>query len=221
MTRHIAGSVTRDAAALHSPDSLVREQAARRIWERFEPELVGLVRRRLNPKIRLRADEEDIVQSMFRSVCAVGRQGNRPPPADRDALWRCLVWMTMCKVANTVHLHQALRPDVRREEPRRGPPLLLAERFATWMAELEDRDALVPADAAVVREEFDRLLGLLPEELQQIFVWKLEGHTNAEIGRRIDRTERTVELKLRIIRKTLERDLGTHARFEPLRGAFI
>jgi len=46
-------------------------------------------------------------------------------------------------------------------------------------------------------------------QLQQIFVWKLQGHTNAEIGRMITRTERTVELKMQIIRKTLEQDLKT------------
>ena len=40
-------------------------------------------------------------------------------------------------------------------------------------------------------------------------MWKLQGHTNAEIGRMITRTERTVELKIQIIRKTLEQDLKT------------
>jgi DNA-directed RNA polymerase specialized sigma24 family protein len=117
--------------------------------------------------------------------------------------------MAMCKVANTAHLHQAQRRDVRREEPQRGLPPLLEGRLASWMAELHDHDALDPADVAIFREEFDRLLSLLPEELQQLFVWKLEGHTNAEIGQRINRTERTVELKMRIIRKTLERGLDT------------
>jgi DNA-directed RNA polymerase specialized sigma24 family protein len=158
---------------------------------------------------------------MFKSFFEVGRRGDRPPPADRDALWRCLVWMAMCKVANTAHLHQAQRRDVRREAPQGRAPVAPDEGIASWMPELEDRDALVPADAAIFREEFDRLLGLLSEDLQQIFVWKLEGHTSAEIGRRILRTERTVELKMRIIRKTLQRGLGTHTGFEPGRGAFI
>jgi RNA polymerase sigma-70 factor (ECF subfamily) len=209
MSQNSGGSITRDAADLRSPDPLVREQAARQIWARFEPRLLELVRRRLNPRIRVRADEDDIVQSMFKSFLAIGHDGDRALPADRDELWRLLVWMAMCKIANTAHKHHALRRDVRREDPPVGSPELSGSKLAGWMAELEDRDSLSPQEAAVSDEELDRLLGKLPEQLQQIFLWKLQGHTNAEIGRRITRTERTVELKIQIIRKTLEQDLKT------------
>jgi DNA-directed RNA polymerase specialized sigma24 family protein len=84
------------------------------------------------------------------------------------------------------------------------------------MAELEDRAVLSAEEAAISREEFSRLLEQLPEDLQQIFVWKLESHTNAEIGRLINRTERTVELKMKIIRKSLERGSlpGEHSKLE-------
>jgi RNA polymerase sigma-70 factor, ECF subfamily len=211
MSPDSAGSITRDAADLRSPDALVREQAARRIWERFEPRLLELVRRRLNPRIRVRADEDDLVQSMFKSFFAIGHDGDRAPPADREELWRLLVWMAMCKIANTAHKHHAMRRDVRREDPQAGSPELSGSKLAGWMAELEDRDSLTPQEAAVFHEEFDRLLCKLPEQLQQIFVWKLQGHTNAEIGRMINRTERTVELKMQIIRKTLEQDLMTRS----------
>ncbi len=213
MSQDSGGSITRDAADLRSPDLLVRERAARQIWVRFEPRLLELVRRRLNPRIRVRADEDDIVQSMFKSFFAMGHDGDRALPADRDELWRLLVWMAMCKIANTAHKHQALRRDVRREDPPARSPELSGSKLAGWMAELEDRDSFSPQEAAIFHEEFDRLLGKLPEQLQQIFVWKLQGHTNAEIGRMINRTERTVELKIQIIRKTLEQDLKTRIGF--------
>ncbi len=216
MSLQTAGSVTHDGAALRSADPLVRQQAARRIWERFEPRLLEIVRRRLNPRLRVRADEEDIVQSLFRSFFMARRDGDRVVPASREGLWRLLVWLAMCKVANAAHEHQALRRDVRREErPWKGAEPWEAN-VASWMAELEDRAALPPQDAVIFRDEFERLLGLLPEDLQQIFVWRLEGHTNAEIGSAINRTGRTVELKLRIIRKLLERHLG--ARMAPHTG---
>lgn len=209
MSQNSGGSITRDAADLHSPDPLDRERAARRIWVRLEPRLLKLVRRRLNPRIRVRTDEDDIVQSMFKSFFAVAHDGDRALPADRDELWRLLVWMAMCKIANTAHKHQALRRDVRREDPSVGSPGPSGSKLASWMAELEDRDSRSPEEAVIFHEEFDRLLGKLPEQLQQIFVWKLQDHTNAEIGRMINRTERTVELKMQIIRKTLEQDLKT------------
>lgn len=209
MSQNSGGSITRDAADLHSPDPLDRERAARRIWVRLEPRLLKLVRRRLNSRIRVRTDEDDIIQSMFKSFFAVAHDGDRALPADRDELWRLLVWMAMCKIANTAHKHQALRRDVRREDPSVGSPRPSGSKLASWMAELEDRDSRSPEEAVIFHEEFDRLLGKLPEQLQQIFVWKLQDHTNAEIGRMINRTERTVELKMQIIRKTLEQDLKT------------
>ena len=56
MLQNSGGSITRDAADLRSPDPLDRERAARRIWVRLEPQLLKLVRRRLNPRIRVRTD---------------------------------------------------------------------------------------------------------------------------------------------------------------------
>jgi RNA polymerase sigma factor (sigma-70 family) len=204
MSTYIGGSVTRDAADLRSPDMLVREQAARRIWERFEPRLLELVRRRLNPRIRVREDEHDVLQSMFKSFFGMQPGTDHPPLASRGELWKFLVWMAMCKVANAAHKHQAHRRDVRREQPL-GLPDFSDPRLEGWMAEIDDRGKLSPEEAAISREEFDRLLGQLPEPLQQIFLWRLQGYTNADIARMIDRTERTVELKMKIIRKTLER----------------
>ena len=91
MSQNSGGSITRDAADLRSPDPLDRERAARRIWVRLEPRLLKLVRRRLNSRIRVRTDEDDIVQSMFKSFFAVAHDGDRTLPADRDELWRLLV----------------------------------------------------------------------------------------------------------------------------------
>src|SRR5437868_6326839 len=64
------GSVTGDVANLRASDPRVRDEAARRIWERFAPRLCALARSRLNSRIRVREDENDIVQSLFRSFFA-------------------------------------------------------------------------------------------------------------------------------------------------------
>jgi DNA-directed RNA polymerase specialized sigma24 family protein len=73
------------------------------------------------------------------------------------------------------------------------------------IAELQDRARLQTEEAAIPREQFERLLRRLPEDLQRIFVWKLENRTNSEVARLINRTQRTVELKLKILGKTLVR----------------
>jgi DNA-directed RNA polymerase specialized sigma24 family protein len=75
-----------------------------------------------------------------------------------------------------------------------------------WLLEQVDRSQPTPEDRVAVGEEIDRLLHVLPEELRQIIVWKLEGFTNSEISCMIDKTVRTVELKLQLIRKLLEKE---------------
>jgi RNA polymerase sigma-70 factor (ECF subfamily) len=191
-------------ADLQAADPRVRDEAARRIWQRFAPRLCTLARRRLNARIRVREDENDIVQSMFRSFFA-GQRDRASAPQGREELWRLLVWMTLCKVANAAHYHQRSRRDVRREC---APASMSGSAGGATgrPAEIEDLRALAPEDEVVSRIELARLLLRLRKDLRQIIAWKLEGYTNAEIGRKIDRTERTVEIKMRLIREILERD---------------
>ena len=108
------GSLTRYVHELRSPDSRMRDEAARIIWERFSPRLKNLVRRHLDNRILRREDEQDVLQSMFASFCH-GQSTGKTAPASREELWKLLVRITMCKVVNTAHRHMADRRDIRRE----------------------------------------------------------------------------------------------------------
>jgi DNA-directed RNA polymerase specialized sigma24 family protein len=109
----------------------------------------------------------------------------------------------MCKVVNTAHRHLAERRDIRRErgEARVNPD---DSQFPKWMLDHVDRSQPSPEERIAIVEEVQRLLHILPEDLRQIVVWKLEGFTNAEISSMISKTVRSVELKLQLIRKLLE-----------------
>jgi DNA-directed RNA polymerase specialized sigma24 family protein len=192
------GSLTHYALELHAPDPAVRQEAARQLWLRFAGRLRGVVRRRLDPRIlRQAGGESDLLQSVFAGFFAAP-PGPGGPPRSRDDLWRLLVHFTLCKVANTAHHHRAARRDVRRVQP---------------LGDFDGAEAgvLGPEAEAVAREEFDRLLALLPEDLQRILALRLEGYTVAEIAARLGRVERTVELKLRAIRGLL----APHLRLGP------
>ena len=66
-----------------------------------------------------------------------------------------------------------------------------------------------PEFAALVAEEFRRLLGKLPDaDLQALAVWKMEGHTNEEIAARRGCVLRTVERRLRVIRSLWAAELA-------------
>ena len=81
-----------------------------------------------------------------------------------------------------------------------------------------DRAQPTPHDRVAVVEEVERLLHLLPEELRQIVLWKLEGFTNAEISPMIGKTVRSVELKLQLIRRILEKEF---VQSDPVRRSVI
>jgi RNA polymerase sigma-70 factor (ECF subfamily) len=195
------GSLTHYAHDLYSPDAARREEAARQLWLRFAERLGTVVRRRLDPRILRRAGVDDVVNSMFASFFAAA-PGPDGPPRDRAELWRLLVHFTMCKVVDTAQYHRAQRRDVYRERPPAGPAGH-ADDPRDGVADAEDVRRMGPEDEAVAREEFARLLAVLPEDLQRVFALRLEGYTNAEIGAQVGRVERTVELKMKAIRALL------------------
>jgi DNA-directed RNA polymerase specialized sigma24 family protein len=112
-------------------------------------------------------------------------------------------------MANTADRHRARRRDIRREQPPGG----VADGSAR--TEPADPRPISPEDEAVAREEFARLLAVLPEDLQEILALRLEGSTNAEIASRLGRVERTIELKMRAIRALLAPHLGNLANNSP------
>ena len=146
----------------------------------------------------MREDENDIVQSLFRSFFDVQR-GEASPLRSREELWRLLVWMTLCKVANAANHHQRALRDVRRERSWSSGTHRRAMARASSPSS-RTSGAYQPRRRSSPGSSWAGTLDRLREDQRQIIAWKLEGYTNAEIGRKLERTERTVELKLRLIR---------------------
>jgi hypothetical protein len=201
MTTRDPDGVGRDADDFRASDPRIREQAARRIWQRFQPRLLAAVTHRLDPKTVL-AGECDSVQSMFKNFVYSAHGAHCRSPASRDDAWKFLVWMAMSGVASAVHERETIRSDARRREPD-GRGDVSDHKLWRLMADLQGRAELEVEEAAIPREQFEELLRRLPDDLQRIFVWKLEDRTNSEVARLLNRTQRTVELKLKILRKTL------------------
>ncbi len=154
----------------------------------------------------MREDEDDIVQSLFLGFFASQCQ-EKYSLGGREEFWRLMVRMTLCKIANVVHHHQRARRDVRREQAPMQSSATSEEGMGLCAVIAQSR-VLSPEAEVISRLELERILGGLDEVQRRIVARKLEGFTNAEIGREINRTERTVELKLRVIRLNLARDLG-------------
>ena len=190
------GSVTNWIGQLRAGDAA----AAQKLWERYFRRLVGLARKKLQDAPRCAADEEDVALSAFGSFCHRAARGQFPQLADRDDLWRLLVTVTSRKA-----LH--LRRDEQRPKRGGGDVLSLTDLAGSSSADnavfeqVLDREP-TPAYAALLAEESQRLLERLEDEqLRAIALYKLEGHTNEEIARKLGYERVTVQRKLRLIRQ--------------------
>jgi DNA-directed RNA polymerase specialized sigma24 family protein len=193
-----AGSVTHWIAQLKAGN----HEAAQQLWERYFQRLVGLVRVNLRDAPRRAADAEDVALSAFESFCRGAEQGRFPQLRDRHDLWRLLVTLAARKA------FARLRPEGQQERGGAGPDAP-AERRGSPEEEV-GIDPVIgsepsPLFAAQVAEEYQHLLDSLQDkELCAVAVWKMEGHTNAEIAARLGCVRRSVERKLSVIRKIWE-----------------
>jgi RNA polymerase sigma factor (sigma-70 family) len=194
VVRH--GSVTKLIQLLRSDDKEEREMAALLIWRRYFRDLLELARNNLNRRVRRREDEEDVLQSMYKSFCLRQQRGEFDL-AGRDALWKLLVTITLRKARNAAKAQGREKRDIRRERTKPADD----EQRSAWALEQMDAAGPSPAEAAVLNEALERRLEALANpELRQIALWRLEGYTNREIADRLDMTERSVERRTERIR---------------------
>ena len=147
-------SVTRLIQLLRDDDPAVRDMAASLIWQRYFRDLLDLARKNLDKRVRRRADEEDVLQSMFQSFCA--RQGRGEfDLADRDELWRLLVTITLRKARNAARDHHRDRRDVARERTL-SANADEDNSCPVWAFEQMDASGPSPAEAAVLNEALER-----------------------------------------------------------------
>ena len=193
-------SVTRWLGRLKAGD----QGAAQQLWARYFGQLVRLARARLAGPRRA-ADEEDVALSALDSFCRAAARGRFPDLRDRHGLWPLLVAITTRKATKQVrHARRQKRGGgAVRGESALGGPVGDADEPGGWEQVLGREPS--PAFACQVADECRRLLDQLQEEpLRSVALWKMEGYTNAEIAAKLGCIERTVERKLRTIRRIWE-----------------
>ena len=192
----ISGAVTQMIERLRSDDPRERDEAARLVWEYYFRDLLALAQRRLGPQIRRKVDADDILQSVYASICRRQERGTFEL-YDRDDFWKLLVTVTLNKVRNAAKWHQRAKRDIHREValaafeggPHEAGGLRIQAAGAT------------PDEVLGLAEEVERRIDSLDDPLlKQIVLKKLEGLTNKEIAVHLDYTERTIDRKLAIIR---------------------
>lgn len=168
------------------------EDAVDRLWGAFFQRLLEYTRIR-NRKLRSGiADEEDIALSTFNSVCVGLREGQFPDLTDRDSLWRLMVTIASRKSADRFAYETRHKRNVNRTV--RVDSVSVGNR--------DSQLGITPQMEVEFQDLLDHLLGkLVHEDLRQIVLLKLEGHKNAEIAIKMQRSLATIERKLKTIRE--------------------
>lgn len=187
------GSVTRWFRELEKGN----EVAAAELWSHFFGRIVRLANRRLGALPRRARDEEDVALSAFKSLCRGIQHGRFPALGNREDLWRLLIVITSRKAQDQFAYENRLK-----RTPSDGQSRLLDDDELVDTAISREPS---PEFAAQMAETVDRMIDRLGhEDLQQIAIMKLEGHTNVEIAEKLNRGLATIERKLRTIRTVWE-----------------
>ncbi len=182
-------------------------QASQAVWERYVDRLVRLARKKLGRTPRRAADEEDVVLSAFDGFFRGVAESRFPQLDDRDDLWQVLVMLTDRKTV-----------DHRRRElaAKRGGGAVRGESaFADRQTAQSDQPGLSQVIDGEPSAEFAvqfaeqlelRLASLADESLRRIVLGKMAGCTNTELSRDLGLNVRTIERKLRLIRRTWQQE---------------
>ena len=156
--------------------------------EQFAARLLRLAKSRLPLRLQSRVDEEDIVQSAFRSFFRRHEDGQFSFH-EEDDVWRLLATITYRKVQRTIRFHNQDRRDISREATPEsdGPQVHGSDPSAS--------------DLAVMMELLDAIIEQLPARHQEILQLRLEGYSVDEIANRVNVSSRTVERALALVRR--------------------
>lgn len=168
-------------------------EAAAILFDRYARRLIGLARRRLDERVRPKADADDVVNSVIRTFCR--RAAERPFDLDGpDALWALLVEITLRKCGRWNRHFRTRKRDIRREQT--PPPLSDSD------CDHEPHDAAAPRpeDEAVLREMVEHLLRDLDDKARGVCEMRLQSYEIEEIAMALKCSTATINRKIKQIK---------------------
>ena len=183
------------------------QDAAKKLWDRYGPELIELSRRRFGGALGTLEDEEDLAQSVFKALWTGATEGRLEGVQDREQLWWLMLKITRRKALNR---HAYNTRQKRSHNPISLSGLPNDDESITPGERIPDDDQPPPDLILILAEEQDRLLAMLRNDvLRTIALWKLDGHTHEEIALQLGVTARTVIRKFNLIREIWSQELDS------------
>ena len=175
------------------------EAAAFALFDRYFARVTAFARGKVAAGVRRVVDEEDVAIVSFHDCLKRVGSGEHPPLKDRNELWWLLARITERKACDAVRKHMSAR---------RGKGRVLGESvFVRPGSDVSDGGiASVPDPGAKhelatqFAEEFEQMIDILDNDnLRDIAGLALTGFSTAEIAKLVNRTQRTVQRRLRMI----------------------
>ena len=196
-------SVSTWIAGLKEGDAI----AAQRIWNRYSARLIENARARLGNSAKTMADEEDVAQSVFHTVCKGAAAGRFNDLRKRDDLWWLLLAITKQKAVDHIRRENAQKRGGGRVRAE-SDFIECQQTGTTFSLDQLIGDDPTPEFMLVLDEQNHRLFNLLRDDgLRLIATHRIEGYTVDQIAELLRVSGRTVERKLQLIRKTWAKEL--------------
>ena len=168
-----------------------RDSAARYIWERYRRPMQSLARAELGDSPRSVSDDEDVVIRAFEAFLRRTSEGAYGTMQTRDDLWRLLIAITRTYAWKQSRFLARMRRRMTVKDPRANE----------WMLRQLASSCPPPDVLASVSDSLCVLIDRLEDpELQEVAMGRLNGLTNEEIATSQDRSVRTIERRLVLIR---------------------
>ena len=170
-------------------------EAAQQLWERYATQLVELARQQLRDAPKGMADEEDVAQSVFWTLCRGAQNGRFQQLRKRDELWWLLLTITKHKAVDQIRQLETVR-----YEKDSGSEVFSLDQLVG--------DQPTPDFLVTLEEQNQRLLRQLRDDtLRRIALSRLAGYSVREIATDLSIGVRSVERKLQLIRSKWSKEL--------------
>lgn len=184
-------SVTSWIAAVRTGDAMAAEQ----LWTRYFRQLMLQARLRMSNVSKSSYDEEDAALSTFQVLCKKLNEGQYASIADRQELWQLMLRVLIRKIGRRVKYQTAAK---------RCPTDNQASAVSI------DQIA-APTSQEISQECYDLISSLNDPNLERVALLKFEGYSNEEIAVQLQRTRRTIQRMLNLIRDLWEEELHSES----------
>ena len=171
------------------------QEAATQLYLKYAARLQSWASGKTSTGLTSRFDEEDVVQSVFRTLFRRVSEGMYDVPHGEE-LWQLLLVIALNKIRKLANYHHAQKRDVSKT---RGSEVL---ETASFTGQANDDTSLQVLE--LVLEEISHDMSNAQREIVRL---RIEGHTATDIAERTERSTRTVERVLQQFRKKLGEQL--------------